>query len=83
MGRFITDIIRSWPSAGELASDLKMDGVKGTRLVRMLAYRGHIPPSRFPDIAAAAAKRGLQHITLQALHEANSEDRNPATGATE
>jgi hypothetical protein len=83
MGRFIRDIIRSWPTAGDLASDLEMGGRKGTRLVRMWSYRGHIPPNRFPAIVAAAEQRGLEHITLQSLYEANSAGRQTQKGATE
>lgn len=74
----VTEIIRSWPTAGELAIDLQMAGRKGTKLVNMWAYRGKIPPGRFPEVVAAAQKRGLKHINLQCLYAANS----PVQGAT-
>jgi hypothetical protein len=64
------DIIRLWPNAAELASDLALDRSKGTKLVQMWAFRKAIPPKRYPDIVAAAMKRGFQHVNLQALYDA-------------
>ena len=75
----VTEIIRAWPTAGDLANDLQMAGRKGTKLVNMWAYRGKIPPGRFPEVVAAAQKRGLKHIDLHCLFAANY----PVMGATE
>jgi len=66
------NIIRLWPSASTLASDLNMAGSKGTRLINMWAYRKAIPPKRFPEIVAAAKVRGFDHVTLQSLYSGAS-----------
>lgn len=62
------DILDLWPSAGDLAADL---GLKNGSHVRTMKTRGRIPRAYWHDMAAAAKKRKMVGVTIDAIRAAH------------
>lgn len=61
--RTFTDVINRWPSLSEFAADI---GVKyGT--AQVMRWRGTIPSDYWKRTSEAAAKRGIDGITVEFL----------------
>lgn len=63
---FTNWIIDQWPERAALARDVGLPEVN----VRMWAYRGSIPARYWPALADAAARRGFDAVTFNALASA-------------
>lgn len=59
------DIMNLWPSTKAMADDLPVPTPRET--VRRWKRVGHIPPTRYDDVIAAAAKRGFKGVTYPLL----------------
>lgn len=62
MGSF-SEVIDCWPSAEELARDLRLSGVQ----VRQWRNRDSIPAAYWDEVCAAALLRSIKNITLETL----------------
>lgn len=65
------EIIKHWPNAEVFASDI---GVKGVT-ARQWKRRGSIPPEHWKAVVAAAEKRAIEGVTLEALAEMATQQR--------
>jgi len=65
----VRDIISKWPSASEMARDL---GLRRAGHGAMMKMRGSIPPQHWPKLVEAAAQRGIEGVTFEALAVAHA-----------
>ena len=59
------DIINLWPSAADLARDLDIPGDN----VRKWKFHNRIPGWFFSKLEAAAARRGIEGVTVKGLSD--------------
>lgn len=76
-----TDIINLWPTATELAADVSQTGL----VVRAWRNRNSIPAEHWLRVVDAAARRGIEGVTLDLLARiaAGSSGTTPPTQAAE
>jgi hypothetical protein len=64
----INRLLDLWPSNKELAGDL---GLRWTSHARTMRCRGRIPRAYWRDLVDAAARRGIEGVTMSRLREAH------------
>jgi hypothetical protein len=64
----VSEIISKWPSAEAFSDDL---GLKYRSHGRVMKVRGRIPEARWPDVIAAAERRGIEGVTRELLEAAH------------
>jgi hypothetical protein len=72
----VQEIIEKWPSASEMARDLGLRRPSHGTVIKM---RGSIPVQYWTRLVAAAERRGIKGVTLEAL--AASHEPHPREAA--
>lgn len=62
----VSDLIKLWPSAEVFGDDLNL---KYRSYGRVMRFRGRIPERRWPDVVAAAERRGIDGVNIGLLEE--------------